>query len=302
MSPCTVKTQQNKICPAILLPQSSRSNGHLTERHSSKNDLLIASKVTSSTVIELCRSWKPGIQHPASIIGFAPVKITPLHAQPHRNCHSLFNWCWQSDCCLTVEVILNCLIALILKSSVPNTFIPVRKISFQMLHFNSLFSSFMARLPAQGSAATQVQDVDIESGTAISSGPHEVNLHPKPKGKLSKIAEYCRRAINNGREECIWLCIHRNGRYIVRDIPLTTNGYAISLYDVRKRCNWWKRHSLYSAVGVREVEVCTYCITHFPVSKYWKAHHRFVSFTLMERTTKSQLRMLSLTTTTVLPD
>lgn len=44
-------------------------------------------------------------------------------------------------------------------------------------------------------------------------------------------------------------------QYQLVDVPITTNGQPIGVADIRKRYSWWKRHSLYSVVGVKEVMV-----------------------------------------------
>lgn len=74
-------------------------------------------------------------------------------------------------------------------------------------------------------------------------------------GLPSVVADYCQQALKNGHEECIWLCMKRGGRFIAKDIPLNTDECTVGLEDIRKRSSWWKRHSLYSAVGVKEVLV-----------------------------------------------
>lgn len=94
----------------------------------------------------------------------------------------------------------------------------------------------------------------IQCGPSSQEPPFKYILS-KERGRPSVIAEYCRQAIENGHEECICLCMKRGRRFIVKDILLKTDGHTIGLYDIRKRCSWWKRHSLYSAVGVKEILV-----------------------------------------------
>jgi hypothetical protein len=69
------------------------------------------------------------------------------------------------------------------------------------------------------------------------------------------VAEFDRRETRPGHEEFIWLCIKRGRRYSLVDIPFQTNGQITRLQDIRKQYNWWKRYSLYSAIGVKEVMV-----------------------------------------------
>jgi hypothetical protein len=75
-------------------------------------------------------------------------------------------------------------------------------------------------------------------------------------GKPSIIKFYCEQAMRTtGRDsECIWVCIKRGRRWIAKDIQLSER--PLGVYELRKLCGWWKRHSLFSAVGVRDVKVC----------------------------------------------
>jgi hypothetical protein len=57
-----------------------------------------------------------------------------------------------------------------------------------------------------------------------------------------------------GKEsECIWVCFKRGQRWIAKDVQLSER--PLGVYELRKLSGWWKRHSLFSAVGVREVKV-----------------------------------------------
>ncbi|KAF2192843.1 hypothetical protein K469DRAFT_551488 [Zopfia rhizophila CBS 207.26] len=102
-----------------------------------------------------------------------------------------------------------------------------------------------------------------ETPHSIDAGQHNHGPQEPPfvwalsreRGHPSVIAEYCQQAIENGHEECIWLCMKRGRRFIVKDLPLKTDGKSIGLYDIRKQCSWWKRHSLYSVLGVKEILV-----------------------------------------------
>ena len=76
-----------------------------------------------------------------------------------------------------------------------------------------------------------------------------------PKYQKSILADYCPRAISDGHDRCIWLCRKDGKQYTLIDIPTTTRGQTIGFADIRKRYSWWKRHSLYSAVGVKQVKV-----------------------------------------------
>ena len=75
------------------------------------------------------------------------------------------------------------------------------------------------------------------------------------RGRESKIAKYCRDAIDSKHESCIWLCFRHGRRYSLVDIPLEQKEEEIGLQAIRQRYSWWKRYSLYSVVGVKEVMV-----------------------------------------------
>ena len=74
-------------------------------------------------------------------------------------------------------------------------------------------------------------------------------------GRESLLHGYCSRAIDAGHENCIWICMKIGKQYRLIDIPIVTNGQPIGVADIRERHSWWKRHSLYSVVGVKEVMV-----------------------------------------------
>jgi hypothetical protein len=75
------------------------------------------------------------------------------------------------------------------------------------------------------------------------------------RGKPSAIHSYCQRAIDQGYKECIWLGMQRGRRWIAKDIQLGVEEKPLGIYELRKLSGWWKRHSLFSAVGVKEIKV-----------------------------------------------
>jgi hypothetical protein len=79
--------------------------------------------------------------------------------------------------------------------------------------------------------------------------------HESEHGKPSVIHAYCQQAIDNGQKECIWLGIQSGRRWIAKDIQLGVEEKRLGIYELRKLSGWWKRHSLYSAVGVKEIKV-----------------------------------------------
>lgn len=44
-------------------------------------------------------------------------------------------------------------------------------------------------------------------------------------------------------------------RWIAKDISVERTGYVLGIPELRKQCSWWKRHSLFSVVGVKEIMV-----------------------------------------------
>ena len=96
---------------------------------------------------------------------------------------------------------------------------------------------------------------DIEDGAA--SRPF---LDQKVKGKESVIADYCKTALAEYKTHCFWMCYRLQGRMLAKDIIATTEDKNIDKLSFRLcklayQCGWWKRFSVYSAVGVVEVEV-----------------------------------------------
>ncbi|OJJ80560.1 uncharacterized protein ASPGLDRAFT_28930 [Aspergillus glaucus CBS 516.65] len=77
----------------------------------------------------------------------------------------------------------------------------------------------------------------------------------KEKGRPSVIYDYCRKALEQGHEECIWICMKRGGKWIAQDIKLEESSFPIRVDELRKIFSWWKRYSFYSAVGVKEVMI-----------------------------------------------
>jgi hypothetical protein len=75
------------------------------------------------------------------------------------------------------------------------------------------------------------------------------------RGRPSVILAHCQRAIDNGHKECIWLGIQRGRHWIAKDIQLGVTEKPLGIYELRKLSGWWKRHSLYSAVGVKKIKV-----------------------------------------------
>jgi hypothetical protein len=49
--------------------------------------------------------------------------------------------------------------------------------------------------------------------------------------------------------------MQRGRRWIAKDIQLGVEEKPLGIYELRKLSGWWKRHSLYSAVGVKEIKV-----------------------------------------------
>jgi hypothetical protein len=71
------------------------------------------------------------------------------------------------------------------------------------------------------------------------------------------VKDYCLQAIKEGHTKCIWLCMRHGKKWIAKDVKAGARDSPLSVYELRKMCGWWKRHSLYSAVGVKGVMVCS---------------------------------------------
>ena len=74
-------------------------------------------------------------------------------------------------------------------------------------------------------------------------------------GRPSIIHEYCLKADRKGRKKCIWICMKKRNRWIAKDMPLENEGQVLGIPELRMQCSWWKRHSLVSVIGVKEVMV-----------------------------------------------
>lgn len=67
---------------------------------------------------------------------------------------------------------------------------------------------------------------------------------------------YCEKKLDEGYTKCIWICMRRGKRWVATDInPSEKGNNKLSIDELRKLCSWWKRNSLYSAVGVKEIMV-----------------------------------------------
>ncbi|KAK2592005.1 hypothetical protein QQS21_010308 [Conoideocrella luteorostrata] len=76
-------------------------------------------------------------------------------------------------------------------------------------------------------------------------------------GKRSKIADYCRSRLEDHKHErCVFLCLKRGRRFYAIDIPIDEESLDLGLDRLRRASGpWWKRWSLYSAVGVQEINM-----------------------------------------------
>lgn len=74
-------------------------------------------------------------------------------------------------------------------------------------------------------------------------------------GRPSIIHEHCLKAFRGGHKKCIWICMKKRNRWIAKDICLEKKGLVLGIPELRMKCSWWKQHSLYSVVGVKEVMV-----------------------------------------------
>lgn len=76
------------------------------------------------------------------------------------------------------------------------------------------------------------------------------------KGKHSVIESYCRsHVIDREDKEAIWFCMQRGRKWIAKDVQPTSVAKRFGIDELRKHYGWWKRHSMFSAVGVKEVKV-----------------------------------------------
>ena len=88
--------------------------------------------------------------------------------------------------------------------------------------------------------------------------------HP---GRASVIHDHCRRAQNEGSESCVWVCIQRGRRIFAIDQRLEELKGPLRIHGLHRNDSWWKRHSPFSGVAVREVKVRATIIPTKPISK-----------------------------------
>lgn len=104
-----------------------------------------------------------------------------------------------------------------------------------------------------------MQALELNPTLQSSAGPSPVNPLKgstyTEKGRPSIIHEYCLKADREGRNKCIWICMKKRNRWIAKDMCLEKEGLVLGMPELRMQCSWWRRHSLYSVVGVKEVMV-----------------------------------------------
>ena len=99
---------------------------------------------------------------------------------------------------------------------------------------------------------------DLETQVAGVAGD-TVFLRAESHGRDSIIHDYLKDAIQSDHEECLWICYPQGRRIIAKDIALPSDENSFQLHNLAKSYGWWKRWSLYSAVGVKDVEVKVEC-------------------------------------------
>jgi hypothetical protein len=107
---------------------------------------------------------------------------------------------------------------------------------------------------AADSPQTAVENSSVITPQPVYPGPI-FNDHKINHGKPSVVHSYCQRAINHGHKECIWLGIQHGRKWIAKDIQLGSEDKPFEICELRKLSGWWKRHSMFSAVGVKEIKV-----------------------------------------------
>ncbi|OBT68723.1 hypothetical protein VE03_02098 [Pseudogymnoascus sp. 23342-1-I1] len=77
------------------------------------------------------------------------------------------------------------------------------------------------------------------------------------EGKPSVIRAYCRRHVADcDDKEAIWFCMQRGLNWgVAKDVHSTSVSKKFGIDELRKYNGWWKRHSMFSAVGVKEVKM-----------------------------------------------
>lgn len=103
--------------------------------------------------------------------------------------------------------------------------------------------------------ASMTDDIELGVVESNQSRTKYNPFHPENNpGRPSVIYDYCATKPEDAR--CIWICFRKRGKWIAKDIPiLVDEAQILEVYKLRQIYGWWKRHSLYSATGVKEVMV-----------------------------------------------
>lgn len=132
-------------------------------------------------------------------------------------------------------------------------------IQLQSLHRSSEQSMSIMVLSRSPSRAP----IDIASNVQVACGPTCVDTSgnpflegQSPRGRPTVISKHCRLAQEQGKEECLWLCVKRGRRFFAVDIPLRKFEGSWGFRELRNLDGWWKRYSLFLALGVKGVKVC----------------------------------------------
>lgn len=84
------------------------------------------------------------------------------------------------------------------------------------------------------------------------SNPSDV---AKKDGKPSIVSGYCASAQASGHYGCLWICFQEHNKIRAKDVSIDLDADTFDFSQLTKCCGWWRRCSMYSVVGIRQVEV-----------------------------------------------
>ena len=145
---------------------------------------------------------------------------------------------------------------------------------YSMTVIHSHASLFLQANPSLGGRVIYLPSRMITTRTSTSILPNMDELsmiNPQPcqkesifrnrergeHGKPSLLKSYCESTIRYGgnEAECIWLCMQHGRKWIAKDIKFNRETPSLGIQQLRMQYGWLKRHSLFSAVGVKVVQV-----------------------------------------------
>lgn len=134
----------------------------------------------------------------------------------------------------------------------PNT-VP-KSCKFRLEDIESILSS--REVSSEPEANVHDETIETNEGADADSA---LLFAPRYGGQESVLKPLCEQALKKGLNRCVWLCFPHHRTVTTKHVPLLVDAGqdgATEVFDLRKQLKWKDRYSLYSVIGVTEVEVC----------------------------------------------